>query len=322
MKKSIFLFALFLWLALPGSASATTIFSPLLELAVAAGSEQTGVVKVYNETDQPLFLTASVASFTTSGETGQADFFSADQTADYLDWFQIAQPELILQPKQVAIVPFTVTVPPSALPGGYYAAILWRSAAEPAVSQSAVGVNSQVGTLVFLKVTGSVIEQGEISDFYASPAKEYFFSFPISFITRFSNTGNIHLRPQGEIKLTGWLGQKKSLDFNAGQRNVLPSSVRRFDVLWGSGTQSTGLVGFWQEVKQELKNFTIGPYTATLTLSYGADNVKTVSQKLNFWFLPYRSLAVFVLIVLLVFSWRLIDKKIKRMKNRDNKKPA
>ena len=74
MKKVIFIFLIFLFsfLLFSSLALATTIFSPLLELEVEPGQSQRGVVKVYNETDNDLYLRCGLFSHW-EGVAGTAD---------------------------------------------------------------------------------------------------------------------------------------------------------------------------------------------------------------------------------------------------------
>lgn len=310
---------LFVFLALSGSATATTIFSPVLELEADPGQIQPGVVKVYNETDQPIFLVASVEEFSAGDETGQPIYIPADERKDFLDWFKVGQTELTLVPGQVAIVPFTVTIPATAVPGGYYAVIFWQTASGSLGGDTAVGVSSRVGTLVLLKVKGDVIELGEIAEFNTSAGQRVFFGLPLSFVVRFSNLGNVHLAPQGTIELKNWLGQTKKLKVNPGQRNVLPQSIRRFEVSWGQSLTGNLVQNFWTGLKQELSHFSLGKYKASLNLSYGFDTPQTLTQELEFWVIPVRLISSFIVALVLLIFLIKFNLKINKLKKQTPK---
>ncbi|OGY47079.1 MAG: hypothetical protein A3J62_00405 [Candidatus Buchananbacteria bacterium RIFCSPHIGHO2_02_FULL_38_8] len=320
MKKFFLILTISLLFFIITEAKATTIFSPLLEMEIDPGQSQSGVVKVYNETDQDIFLTSSVESFSAGDETGQPIFIPLEERNSYLSWFKVADEEIILRPSQVGIIPFIVTVPAEAVPGGYYAVIFWKNAPGPLAPGSEVSVSSKVGTLIFLKVKGEVFENGEILEFKTQPPQNYFFSLPISFSVRFKNSGNVHLRPVGPIELTNLFGQTEVLAVNELQRNILPNSVRRFEIIWGQTLSGNWLEQFWPGLRQELSQLAFGPYKATLTLSYGVENIQTVSKELKFWLIPYRSLVVFILIIIILAVFIKINKKVKRIKQGEFKK--
>ena len=117
---------LFVFLLIGSRASAITIFSPVLEMDGNPGEVVKGVVKVYNETTQDLYLTSTVEGFDTTGESGKPHFISPEEAGDYLKWFKLAEESIVLKPQQIGIIPFTITIPAAATPRGYYAAIFWQ----------------------------------------------------------------------------------------------------------------------------------------------------------------------------------------------------
>lgn len=321
MKKIVIFISIFFPLFFISPARATTIFSPLVEMEVSPGQKQSGVVKVYNETSDNLYLTASVESFKAKDESGQPLYLSLEEKDSFLNWFSLSQKAIVLKPAQVILVPFTVSVPKEATPGGYYAVIFWQTSPPEAGEGAAVGIAGKVGTLVLLKVKGEILEQGEILEFTPQPPKNYFFKLPINFLIRFKNIGNIHLKPVGEIKLKNWFGQIQTLPVNNPPRNVLPASVRRFEVIWGQNLTGDWFQQFLPILQQELKYFTLGPYRAILTLNYGSEQEQTVSKEISFWFIPYHLIITVLLAIFVLIILRKINKKINQLKRRD-KTPA
>lgn len=316
MKKIIFLLSILLisFLFSASSVLATTIFSPLLEIEAEVGEEQRGIVKIFNETEKDLLLVSSIEPFKAEGEDGQPLYLAPEQKDTFLNWFKLDLDSLILKSHQVVIIPFTLTVPKEATPGGYYAVIFWQDVpAQAAPDQTSV--SGKVGTLIFLKVKGELVEKGEILEFKTNPEERYFWQLPIIFSTRFSNTGNIHLKPAGQIELKSWLGQKEVLEINSNQRNVLPQSIRRFEVVWGqSAGDGNFLASFWPKLKEEINSFAFGQYTATLNLNYGSDNQQAISQSLSFWLIPVRSIITLLLLIIILIILAKINLKIKKLK--------
>jgi len=319
MKKSILIFIIFLAFFIFNFkiAQATTIFSPIIEMEMAPGEIKAGVVKIYNETDEPVFLNASIERFTSAGEGGQPQYIPIDQQDLFLDWFKLSATDLVLQPSQVSLVPFTVSVPANTAPGGYYAVIFWQNISESNSivpnSEKTVQISGRVGTLVLITVAGQVIEQGSVLDFAVYPDKKYFFSLPINFSVRFENSGNIHLKPSGEIKLTNWLGYSTYLPINPTQRNVLPQSIRRFEAGFGEVNMGNWLEKQFFGILNELRYLAGGKYKATLNLNYGSVATATAVDDLYFWLIPYRLIIAVITLVLFFRIFFKINKKIKNL---------
>jgi hypothetical protein len=131
---------------------------------------------------------------------------------------------------------------------------------------------------------------------------------------RFENLGNIHLRPQATIDLTNWFGQKQTLVVNPQNRNVLPGSIKKFTVVWGQTAKSHWWQNFWFGLKEEINFLAFGKHQVTLNLTYGQNQVQTLSQNLDFWLIPLKSiLSLLILILILLIFWQ-INAKIKKMK--------
>jgi len=315
MKKiSFIIFILFFSSLIAETVSATTIISPLLEMSVDPGGNQKGILKVYNETDNQLTLTASIEPFKSADENGQPRYLAPSEKDVFLTWFNIGNEVLILKPKEVALVPFFVAPPLNAVPGGYYAVIFWRSGG---VQDASVSVGSKVGTLIFLQINGSLEESGEIADFNLAAKSNFIFSLPLNFIVRFYNSGNIHLAPTGTIELRNWFGKETILNVNQDQKLILPGSIRRFDEVWHNLPASTNIwQSFWQAAKAEFDEQAFGPYSATLHLTYGAAEDKEIIQRFSFWIFPWHLILIcVVLIIILVGFWK-INKKANRLKKR------
>jgi len=311
MIKKIFIFLIlfFSFFVVSQAALATTIFSPLIEMEAEPGESLNGVVKVFNETDDTLILSSSVEPFTANGEKGQPVYLPIEQKDKYLDWFEISQDDLLLKSKQVAIVPFSLEVPQSAVPGGYYAVIFWKDITKEINNPQAVSISSKVGTLIFLKVKGDLAEIGE-TEFFIKENKNLFFQLPINFVFRFENLGNIHLKPTGQIEITNWFGQTEIIKVNPTNRNVLPETARQFDFIWGPTSNDN----FLNKVKFQAGNLIGGKYKAVLKINYGVQNQQEVIKEINFWVVPIHLLSFIFLSIIILVIFIKINSKIKKLK--------
>lgn len=247
-------------------ASQALSISPLtFELAANPGETVASLVRVYNSSDVEVVASAEVRDFAASGEQGQVALEAAGENTTYslAAWVSFEEIAFRIPPKSFANVPFLVTVPENAEPGGHYGSILVGLGAG-AVEGSGVGVATKVGSLVLLKVSGLAKESLAIESIVAPDFSEY---GPITIAARFKNSGTVHVKPVGNLVVTNWLNQPVA-HLAIDQRNVLPNSVRKIE---------TVVPGKWR----------FGRYTATLSIIYGSDN-QPLESVVQFWVFPWR----------------------------------
>ncbi len=296
MKKGFIIVALAaLVLGMASSASALTISPPLMEFDARPGDVLVDVVKLYNETDEALNLTASVQNFKALGETGTPEFLPVEEGNGLASWIKLDETTVTLAPGERKSILFTINVPGDAEPGGHFAGILWSTAGAAPEGETAVGLVAKTGTLILVRVSGQVEEMGRVVEFGTDKASYSY--LPANFVVRFENTGNVHLKPTGEITVKNMWGTKvASLPVNEDLANVLPDSIRKFEATWQKTEMPVG-ASEWQK---ERENFAWGKYTATLLLNYGIGG-QTVTATTSFWVFPWRvTLFYLVLIVIVV----------------------
>lgn len=318
---------------MPLSTQAITIIPPRMELLADPGKTIISSVKIYNETDNALTLYTSTANFTAkNGKEGVPEFLSPEDSAYGLaSWIWIEKGPITVLPSEYKAIDYSINVPIDADPGGHYAGIFFGSGnPEDRNDKPAIGLSSKAGTLVLLEVSGNIIESGELKSFEIKNGKKFFEHLPIEFSVGFENTGNVHLRPEGEIEITNMFGKTVAkIDINRRKigagANILPNTTRHFEELWGasenilSGTE----LGFWDKIKFEQNNFALGRYTAKLNLAYGDQN-QTIEETIEFWIFPWQLMLVYLstaifLILALIFLVReynrwIVGKAMKKYK--------
>ncbi|KKW14626.1 MAG: hypothetical protein UY52_C0023G0006 [Parcubacteria group bacterium GW2011_GWC2_49_9] len=283
MIKRIFLFATLLFgsAIVAHSASALTLAPSMQEVTLTPGDQTVVNVELANETDKTIELTTEVVNFTSSGETGEPAFnFDADPT-DLATWAVPERGPFVLAPDQTQDVLVTIDTPADALPGGYYAAVLFNET----LGQESAGdvmIESKLGSLILATVEGNYTSGGTITEFSSTTPQA---GGSTEFTVRFQNSGDIHLKPTGTLVIKNMFGtEMANATVNAENGAVLPDSVRSFDV--SPWLTSTSL---------------FGKYTATLTMSDG-----TVSDTaiLSYWFFSTMWIAIIagaaVLIILII----------------------
>lgn len=255
----------------------------LFEMSANPGQEWSSVVRVTNPNPYELRIYTDVVNFAPQGEVGQGKFIPLNDTdtESLGNWIDFATDEYSIRPEQTIEIPFTIKVPDNASPGGHYAAVLIGTRSLDTGAGATLVETSQVITsLVFLGVSGEVIEDGSIREFHSIKAITE--RPEMTFELRFQNSGNVHVLPQGEIKILNMWGQERGVIPVNRQTlfgNVLPDSIRKYTFSWS---------GEWSLAD-------MGRYTAVATLAYGQNERKFASAETSFWVIPWKILTIIVI---------------------------
>lgn len=253
----------------------------LYDIAVDPAQEWNSVVRIINSNPYELTVYTRVVNFQPKGESGQGEFVpilsSETDGGTLAEWVTINNRPLTIPAEQSVDVPFKVIIPDDAPPGGHFAAILVGT--EPPPSEEVVRVRTSqiVTSLLFLNVSGDIVEDGHIRSF--AVAKSILNEPVVDFSLRFENRGNIHLRPEGNITIYNMWGKERGvipINRQTNFGNVLPESIRKFDFSW-----------------QTERTFSdIGRYKAVVSLAYGSEERKFESRTVYFWVIPFKAVGI------------------------------
>lgn len=300
------------------SVRALTIVPPTLDYTVKPGDVKEGTVKIYNESvTDPVTVFSTVSNFTAKGETGEPDFDLAEVPTGAAAWVETAQGAITVQPNERIEVPFKITVPNNAEPGGHYVSLFYGT--DPSLKPEDGGqvtVRSLLGALIIMRVEGLIRENASIATFTTKEGTSLA-HLPATFDIRVQNSGNVHVRPQGTILIKNLMGgETETLSINDANGAVLPNSVRLFEATWKKGSTDSVPSGFFDQVKEQWANFAFGPYTATATMTYGQSK-QTMVASTKVTLIPWQLLTVellvlIVVILILVFGLKAYNKSIIR----------
>lgn len=272
--------------------SMTLSISPsLYDISIEPGQEWRSTLRIINVNNYDITVYVEVTNFRPQGEGGDGRFSpipaEGGDGVSLAEWFQIEKTPIVIPREKSMEVPFSVTVPFGASPGGHFAAILVGTkplVAEP--GQARVQTSQMITSLFFARVAGDIHELGSIREFTTEGT--YLSSPEVTFDMRFENKGNVHLQPQGDIRIKNMWGQERGIiPINQASQfgNVLPESIRKFTFNW----------------KGEWSISDIGRYTAEATLAYGAEERQFASAKTIFWVIPFK-LILGIVIVIAIFT--------------------
>lgn len=277
----------------------------LFNMTANPGQDWVSTIKVINSNPYELSIFTNVVNFEGQGESGKGKFIpvlDGETTNQALaEWVTLEMKEVIIPPEQTIEVPFHIRVPNDAAPGGHFGAILvGTKALDSGGSQTVVETSQIVTSLVFLRVTGDIVEDGAVREFRSA---KYISEKPaMDFELRFQNKGNVHILPQGEIKISNMWGEERGVIPVNKQTlfgYVLPGDIRKYSFGWS---------GEWSLAD-------IGRYTAVATLAYGEEGRQFVTSETAFWVLPWKiaTLVLFTIIGFVMFMTWAIKLYIRKM---------
>jgi hypothetical protein len=298
--KVLFSLAVIALFFLPSSvhtASALTISPVRIEVQGDPGQTLRGELEILNEQAEVKQFYSSFENFEPSGETGSPHFVGAQD--GLATWMQTEQ-FIEIQPNEKKIVPYTITIPQNAEPGGYFSAIFWGGQDPSTLEAGEVSIGGKLGVLILLRVNGDIEEGAGISEFTTDVKARLFSSLPIGFSYRFTNTGGDRVVPLGDIVITNTFGKTSAtISANEKEGNVLPGSARRFSAVWETDATHSTSTTFFVTAGQQLQDFHFGLYTAKLSVVYGATN-QMATDSITFVIIPWQLLLIVAVVLALL----------------------
>lgn len=260
------------------SPSGFSVEPAILHVSVAPGMQFKSGISIRNTGGSPMALSVRVVDFTPENEYGgvveKGGVGLKDDPLRASGWFSFPSERIVIPAKQKLIIPFSISAPDDASPGGQSVAF---------VIESIDGnVHSRLNALCFLTVSGNATEELSFlkyvfSPFVASKAKGVF-----HFELR--NSGKTHVRPEGELVVRNMFGALRGrypLTQARSLGTIIPGAKRSFEYGW-SGSLSVFDFGLWN-VRTELH--------------YGVDDNHIIANRLFFLVLPWKALLLSLIII-------------------------
>ncbi len=314
-----------------------TVSPPVIELNAKPGDSIKQRFRIRNNQSDSTRLSVDVKKLSSDSTSGEP--VPAEPTKDdaFVSWLTVNPNTFDVLPNEWADVDFTIDIPDNAA-YGYYYVLRIKPANQETIKGSGTSVQGQVLVVVLLNVLKDGAQaKAQLVEFKPSTfVSEY---LPVDFTAKVSNSGNVHVKPSGNIFIRSFHQKDVAiLDINGGKQTVLPGGARTFSSTWDDGfivrtpviengitkTDSNGkpvtkLTFNWDK----LTHFRIGPYTASLLMVY--DDGKrdaTIEGTATFWLIPYTAIAVIVIGIILaviiirfLLTW-YIHRELRRQKSR------
>lgn len=208
-----------------------TVSPVFFDLTGQENSTVNQTIKLRNNTSSDLTVKAEVKKM---GADEQGNLTIKDQDDGTVSWIEVATPNVTIKAKEWANIPFSIKIPKDAA-FGYYWAITFVQDNGQALKTSGAKINATIAVPVLLNVPRDGAKtEGKITGF-STDTFTYEYP-PVIFKTIFSNSGNVHVRPKGNIFIKDWLGRPvATLDINQSQGAILPNMKRTFETQWNDG---------------------------------------------------------------------------------------
>lgn len=257
----------------------------LVDILADPGKTYSFKISILNVTTGDLLFKPIINDFQSKNDSGEPDIIlDGTVPSTTLKGWISPIPDITVKAKKSVEVNVSISVPVGAEPGGHYGVVRFSGIA-PALDKSGVSLAASAGPLILLRVSGAVTEKLVVKDFYTVRGKNrnvWFESSPITFIEKITNTGNIHLKPVGNLVVTNMFGNTvASLKVNDEKGNILPSGTRSFS----------------QKLESKIM---FGRYTANLALAYGTTG-QALTSTISFWVIPYKIIILSLATLIILF---------------------
>lgn len=293
LSISGFLVSLILLLALTPKAFAQgtiTAIPPRLDLQADPGQTVTASLKVRNDADIQQLFTISVDDFIVTDTIGTPIPVSTSSNNRWSLKNWISAPEFIpVDAHGTQVIKISIKVPLTGLPGGHYAMITYQPHGniKPAdLKTTGNFVAQRVGTLVYLQVTGPIVQNANVIKFATEKFHE---QGPVEFAGSIQNLSDIHIDPKGTISIFSPFNTKVA-DIQVDAGNIFPEVIKDFSATWN-------------------QKWGYGRYRAELNLAYGTAG-GVLTAVIFFWLFPIRLVIyslvgiVSILIVIILLNRR------------------
>ncbi len=265
-----------------------TIVPPTVEVSLNPGQKTEGILKVINDSTNPLTFTASVDDFIVDNPNGIPNLLSNNtfpKRFSAASWIGIVPSVFTIPAQSKQILNYYLQVPQDARPGGHYAAAVYTPTSKISIKGTGASVETKIGTLFLISINGNINESSVVKSFSSNPFQEY---GPVKLTVEIANNGDLHITPQGEIIVTDIFG-----------RIVDQQRLASLDIFPTASRIYTNSVG---------GKIMIGPFKARLLASYGRNKNLPLSSTVYFWVFPWKiailALLIIIAIVLGIMYWR------------------
>ncbi len=209
-----------------------TISPTSVNQVINPGATASGSFQVFDQGSSGYKYIVYAAPYSVMGENYNPDFTAIPGSTNVTNWIKFSSTGGNIKPGQTQTVNYSISIPKSTLPGGYYA-VAFAETQFPKTAQG-VTLNVRVGQIFYIQVAGPAVQRGTILTWQSSLFQEP----PLTSTLRLQNSGSVHYISTIKVVVSDILGSPR-YTLNA-DKVVLPQTIRRISIPWSS-TPNIGL---------------------------------------------------------------------------------
>lgn len=251
----------------------------IMEMVLTPGETVKKSIKIFNNSNRPLPIKASVRDFL------PVDDIVIDESVSAKSWVQIEPADFILEPQKVREILLTISPPLSAEPGGHYASIFLNPVLPEGMGVNGPQALARISVSQLFLVKGEIREKMVLERILAPSLVWGKKDIPIEISLK--NEGNVHSLPRGGIVVFKDGKAEESLALDS--KIVLPRNSSKIELAF------------------QPKRF--GKYRLVTNLSYGAENRLMETKNLEIIVLPDYWQIILVVCLTVVLFWVIIKRE-------------
>ena len=196
------------------------------EYNLKAGDTTSGELTVVNDGQTDYDFIVYSRPYSVNNSNYDPNFETTTAMSDVYKWVSFPKERWSIQAGKTIKIPYTLTVPQGAAPGGHYG-VLFAETQPAAPDEGSVARKKRVGSILYATVDGQYRTSGEV---VSSTIPGYISSAPLTAKLAIKNTGNTHFKTTTSLKVKdvfGGLKYKNEKDYF-----VLPDTTRDIKMSW------------------------------------------------------------------------------------------
>lgn len=193
-----------------------------------AGETKQGQFKVINSGKTQYTFVVYARPYFVQNESYDPTFENLGTNTDVYQWLNLGQTRFKIAPGETIVVPYSITVPVGAKPGGHYGVLFAETQPNDNKDQSVVR-KKRVGMVMRVTVDGKVRLEGSV----ASTGAAFWQTIPpLTANARIKNTGNDDFTSASTLTVRDIFGNVKQKIAN--NAVVYPGTIRKVNMTWDS----------------------------------------------------------------------------------------
>ena len=201
------------------------------------GAKQSGELTVVNDGTTSYTFLVYAKPYSVNDVEYTPDFYTVRTNTDLERWISFPAKSYVLGAGKSITVPYTISVPPDAVPGGHYGAIFAETQPADAINGTSVQRKKRVGSLLYVTVNGDFKTAAKFNPIRIAPLQ---FKAPLRSELTTENTGDTDFEVKTIFQVEDLFGHTKYHDEKTYQ--LLPKTKRLLALEW---TKSPGF-GFYK----------------------------------------------------------------------------